>query len=345
MTKNMLIKKPCCDYPVDYQFNGIDIVKFICAFLVCVIHITPLKVEVLGVEKLSYLNFGLQQYLCRIAVPFYFTASGFLLFRKTEFNNLNESRIKNYCFKILRLLGTWTFLLFVGGQLQLWYLGSLVLAVIILSVLINKDISIRWIVLISIILYIIGLLGDSYYGFIEPLKCFSIPKILIVGYDTVFSTTRNGVFFGLIFVLLGALFAQKRIVINCVFAIVGLFVSLIIMLIEIYLLKHYSHPKGFNMVLSLLPVIFFLFYIASHIKLKNRSIYRSLRIIGMIVFFTHMFVNYFVGLAIEIANNTMGLNLSAFQFIITIFFTTIFAVIIERLSKTNRFQWLKYLFS
>lgn len=65
----------------------------------------------------------------------------------------------------------------------------------------------------------------------------------------------------------------------------------------------------------------------------------------MLVFFTHLFVNYFVGLAKEIANNKIGINLTAFQFIITILFTTILAVIIERLSKANRFHWLKYLFS
>lgn len=340
--KNMLIKKPCCDYPVDYQFNGIDIVKFICAFLVCIIHIPPFKIDLFGFNNF---NFWLQNYLCRIAVPFYFTASGFLLFRKTEFNNFNESRIKNYCFKILRLLGTWTFLLFVGGSGQLWYLGALVLAVIILSILIKKEIPMRWIVLISVILFLVGLLGDSYYGFIEPLKSYFIPKLFVVGYETVFSTTRNGVFFGLIFVLIGALFAQKRIVINNILAVVGLFISFIVMFFEVYLLKHYSHPKDYNMVLSLLPVIFFLFYLASHIKLKYRPIYGSLRVIGMLVFFTHFFVNYFVGLAIEIANNKIGINLTAFQFIITILFTTILAVIIERLSKTNRFHWLKYLFS
>lgn len=283
--------------------------------------------------------------MCRIAVPFYFAASGFLLFRKTDFNNLNQSRIKNYCFKILRLLGTWTFLLFVGGSGQLWYLGALVLAVIILSTLIKKEIPMRWIVLISVILFCIGLLGDSYYGFIEPLKSFFIPKLFIVGYDTVFSTTRNGVFFGLIFVLIGALFAQKRIVINNIFAVVGLIVSFILMFLEVYLLKCYSNPKGYDMVFSLLPVIFFLFYLASHIKLKNRPIYGRLRVIGMLIFFTHLFVNYFVGVGIKIFNNIIGINLTAFQFIITILFTTMLAVIIERLSKTNRFYWLKYLFS
>ncbi len=345
MAKDLIIKKSCCDFPMDYQFNGIDILKFICAYLVCIIHIQLFNVELLGIDELNYLNFGLHNYLCRIAVPFYFTASGFLLFRKTKFDNLNENLIKNYCFKILRLLGTWTFLLFIGESGQLWYLGALVLAVVILSVLIKKNVPMRWIILISVALFFVGLLGDSYYGFMEPLKSFIIPKLFIKGYESVFTTTRNGVFFGFVFVLMGALFAQKRMVINSILAVVGLVVSLIIMLLEVYLLKHYSHPKDFNMVLSLLPVIFFLFYLASHIKLKKRPIYRSMRVIGMIVFFTHLFVDYFVGLVIEIAYNKAGINLTAFHFLITVSITTIFAVVIDRLSKTNRFQWLKYLFS
>ena len=93
-----MLKVSANKIPQDYQFNGIDIVKFICAFLVCVIHIPPFQTDLFG---LNHLNFWLQNYLCRIAVPFYFTASGFLLFRKTEFNNLNQNRIKKYCAKIL----------------------------------------------------------------------------------------------------------------------------------------------------------------------------------------------------------------------------------------------------
>lgn len=337
-----MLKESANKLPQNYQFNGIDIVKFICAIMICIMHVQPFSSDVSGFTKL---NFWIQNFPCRIAVPFYFTASGFLLFRKTDFNNLNTDRIKNYSFKILRLLGTWTFLLFVGGSWQLWYLGALVLAVIILSVFMKKGIPMRWIVLTSVILFLIGLLGDSYYGFIEPLKSLYISKILIVGYETVFTTTRNGVFFGLIFVLIGALFAQKRIVINNIVVIFGFVLSLVMLFFEIYILRHYSHPKDYNILISLLPSSFFLFYLASHIKLKNRPIYGSLRVIGMLIFFTHLFVNYFVGLAIEIANNKIGINLTAFQFIITILFTTILAVIIERLSKANRFHWLKYLFS
>ena len=109
----IMLKESANKLPQNYQFNGIDIVKFICAIMICIMHVQPFSSDVSGFTKL---NFWIQNFPCRIAVPFYFTASGFLLFRKTDFNNLNTDRIKNYSFKILRLLGTWTFLLFVGGS-------------------------------------------------------------------------------------------------------------------------------------------------------------------------------------------------------------------------------------
>ncbi len=283
--------------------------------------------------------------MSRIAVPFYFAASGFLLFRKIDFNNLDWNIIKIYCFKILRLLGTWTVLLFVGRRGQLWYLGASVLAVIVLSLLIKSNIPLKYIVLISVFLYAIGMLGDSYYGFIIPLRQYCVPDFFISVYGTLFSTTRNGLFFGLIFVLIGALFAQKKIVINNVLAISGFAMSMILMFIEVYLIRNYSHPRDFNMVIFLLPVVFFLFYIATHIELQNRPIYKSLRVIGMIVFFTHQFVNFFVKILIEKTYSIAGIDISGFEFVLTVIFAIILGIIIDRLSGKEKFQWLKYLTS
>ena len=208
-----------------------------------------------------------------------------------------------------------------------------------------KRINLKSIIIISIIAFIIGVLGTSYYGFLEPLKKYSILKLIIVGYDTIFVTTRNGIFFGLIFVLIGLLFAKKRIVLNNYIAIVGLMISIILMYIEIYFLKFYSHPKKFDIYLSLLPASFFLFYIAAHINLKDRPIYSKLRIIGLFIFFIHLFIQYFVELFIRILYNKNIVNITKFQYIITMFITVILAIFIEKLSKKEKFSWLKYLYS
>ena len=335
-----MIKQSANELSGNYQFNGIDLIKFICAFLICIIHINPFQTDV----GFNHINFWLQNCFCRIAVPFYFTAAGFLLFRKTDFNNLSYNRIKNYCFKLLRLLGTWTVLLFVGEKWQMWYLGALVVAVLILSALI-KNTSLTIIVIIALILFVFGLLGDSYYGFVEPLKRYFIPRWIITGYDTLFSTTRNGVFFSLIFVLIGALFAKKRIIINNIVAVGGFALSIVAMFFEVYLLQRFSHPKDYNMFISLLPLVFFLFYLATHIELKNRPFYATLRVVGVLVFFTHLLVNYLVLLVMPIINSKLRIDLTNHQFIITMCITILLAIAIERLSKIERFHWLKYLYS
>ena len=109
-----MLKVSADQLPRKHQYNGIDVFKLLCAFLIIVLHIKPFHTDYLGFD---HLNYWIQNCVCRIAVPFYFTASGFLLFRKMDFSNIDNNRIKSYCFKILRLLGTWTFLLFIGGQL------------------------------------------------------------------------------------------------------------------------------------------------------------------------------------------------------------------------------------
>lgn len=337
-----MLKVSANQLPKDHQYNGMDLFKFICAFLVLIIHIQPFSGDFLWVKNF---NFGLKNCLCRIAVPFYFTASGFLLFRKMDFANLENERIKKYCFKIFRLLGIWSFLLFVGSKVQLWYLGALVFAVIILKLLIDSKIKLRIIVIISAIAFIIGLLGDSYYGIIAPLKNYFITKVLIVLYDEIFYTTRNGLFFGLIFVLMGALFAQRKIVINNTVAFFGLATSMIIMFFEVYLIRWFSHPKDYNMFASLIPVVFFVFYIATHLNLKNRPIYSRLRNIGMLVFFLHLFVKYFVMLALEMIKIKTGTDLFAFSFFLVVLFTTVLSIMLERLSKKEKYHWIKYLYS
>ena len=67
------------------NYNAIDLGKFICAILVVTIHVKPFGAN--GSEVFTFLNLFLKQYIARIAVPFFFITSGFLLFRKTNHDN------------------------------------------------------------------------------------------------------------------------------------------------------------------------------------------------------------------------------------------------------------------
>ena len=326
-----------------YSFNCIDLVKLICAILVCIIHVNPFSYNFFGYTDLIY--FVLRNCFCRIAVPFYFVSSGFLLFRKFRFENFGISKVKTYCLKLLRMIGVWTVILFAGNTIHLWYLVSLVFSIVILGYLLDKKISLKHIIICCFIIYIVGLFGDSYYGFISPLKKISFFRIIISGYDTIFETTRNGLFFGLIFVLMGALMANKKIKMSFSFAGIGFLVSMILLFCEFYFLKRYSMPKDYNMFFFLLPATFFLFYIVSHLKLPDSIIYKKMRIVGVLIYFLHFFINFFVVLGIKFVKHRIGIDLSFFNFLITIIVTITISVIIEKLSKQKRFKWLRYLYS
>lgn len=140
------------------NYNAIDLAKFICSILVIAIH-----VSVFGASKeadtVFYINFVIKNWLARIAVPFFFVTSGYLLYLKMSAECISITRIKQYCIRILRLYIVWSIIylpivikefigngvnlfkdllnyiqnfLFMGSCLHLWYLNAILIAVIML---------------------------------------------------------------------------------------------------------------------------------------------------------------------------------------------------------------------
>ena len=325
------------------HYNGIDLVKFLCAILVFIIHIPPFQGEVSEFAK--YVNFGLQHFACRVAVPFFFVSSGFFLFKKMPLYELDKDIIKVYCYKILRLLGVWHVLLFVGGTEHLWYLGATVIAIILLSLCFHFRIKLGYIYVIACVLYLIGLFGDSYYGIIAPLQNIAIFNLLIKGYKLAFSTTRNGVFMGFIFVLMGATFSNRKIILRTRTALIGFVVSMLCLFAEVFLLKYNDIPIEYNMYVFLLPATFFLFSFAISIELKDRPIYKHLRNIGMIVYFSHLLVNKVTALALSVVEKYCCIAITQYQFVLSLLFTLLFAIFTEWLSHKKRFKWVNWLIS
>lgn len=325
------------------NYNCIDLVKFLCAIMVFIIHIPPFQGEVLGSAK--YVNFGLQQFVCRVAVPFYFVSSGFFLFKKMSLYKLDKEIIISYCFKILRLLGTWHVFLFIGGTYHLWYLGATVIAIILLSLCFHFHIRLGYIYAIACVLYVIGLLGDSYYGMIASLENILIFNLVFKGYTLAFSTTRNGVFMGFIFVLMGATFSNCSIRIKPRTALIGLAVSVLCLFSEVFLLKYNDIPIDYNMYVFLLPTTFFLFLFAVTAELKDRPIYKHLRSIGMIVYFSHLLVNKVTSLALSVVEKYCCIAIAQYQFVLSLLFTLLFAIFTDWLSHKNGFKWVNWFIS
>ena len=333
------------DLPSNHTYNGIDLFKFIGAFLVVIIHVTPFVAKG-PIPYAEQLNFLLQKYICRIAVPFYFAASGFLLFKKMDLDHVDIGRVKNYCFKILRLAGIWLLLLGSTNIIQLWYLSAVVVASVLLALLFKFHFRFRSIIVIAGILYAIGLLGDTYNWIIEPLNKIGFMKLYFAEYKAFFPTvTRNGVFMGFIFVLIGAMFAFKKIKMSLKFAYLGFALSMLFLLAEVLILRRHFNPREYSMSIFLVPAIFFLFYIASHVQLKDRDIYKRMRVVGMLIFYLHMFVRKVLKELFTIIKNHWHLDLFGLWCILTIVIVTLLAILVERLSYKEKFRWLRWIYS
>ena len=266
------------------NYNGIDLMKFICIFFIISIHTSPFPVDTSSMI-FKYMNFYFKNTIGRVAVPLFFVASSFLLFRKMK-ENLDFEVFKKYIKRLFSLYLIWTavylpliiekiinaesigvgitnFLkkfIFDGSYLHLWYLPSLIVAISILYFLLKKKVNIKNIIIIAIVLYVLGLLAQSWFGIIRPLKTISpfIWNILLKVKEVIF-TTRNGLFEGFIFVVLGYLFATKEFNLNIKKNIIGIMVFAGVLVIEASALKLLNITRLYDMYLSLIPLSFFIF--------------------------------------------------------------------------------------
>ncbi|WP_170272196.1 acyltransferase family protein [Clostridium tarantellae] len=282
--------------------NSIDIFKFIAACLVMSIHICPLA------SGNMMLNSMFNDTVARIAVPFFFTIAGYFLYSKME----NSRGIKSYIIKLIKLYIIWSLIYFpiifytwigngthilldvifyirnvilIGAYIQLWYLPALIFSVAILFLLLKKF-SLRICLLISSCLYLIGLLGDGYYGISVTLGFSKY----IDKFTSFFGSTRNGLFFGMFFVCLG-MYIKAHPPKNHLktYKYLGILASLLLMIIEVYILKKSKFAHDYNMYISLIPAIYFLVLILVNANLKFK-LKICLRSLSLTMYLTHMWI-------------------------------------------------------
>jgi len=197
-------------------FPGIDHLKMILAFLVVMRHACQYFAKT---ESIFYiLNMNI---LSPCAIPCFFVISGYLFFSK------ENASIKKQCIRLLRLYLVWTLLylqpnvililkekltviefiknfLFSGSYYHLWFLPSLIVALLINWLLRNKNVIVVGICFS--LLFIIALISEP-YNFLVSEKINHLFKL----YFSIFITCRNGLFFGSIYVFIGRIFSHKYI--------------------------------------------------------------------------------------------------------------------------------------
>lgn len=211
----------------DYKL--IDLIKFLCAYLVIGIHTRPLQAVSVLLDKVVYYN------ISNYAVPFFYACTGYFLIVKQPEKDLHTKlcyRIK----KIFNIYIIWSIVylpltvygwfiegnktveyaalcirnyILVGDNFYswaLWYLNGLIFALILIDIL-SKRISIEKIVGFGSVAYLVGIVLAAFGGHqdnLPPLLAFPVNI-----YFSIFATTRNGLFQSLVFVSLGILLTLR----------------------------------------------------------------------------------------------------------------------------------------
>ena len=189
------------------QYPALDGFRLMAAVLVVAIHTSPLAGLSVG------LNFWLTRVAARVAVPFFLMISGYFLARNQwkGTGKFIKKTLLLYGAAIVLYLplnlyaGGFSFsqwlraVLWEGTLYHLWYFPALIWGVMLTRLLLR--LGERPALAAAVVLYLIGLGGDSYYGIVSRLPVFR------QFYDWIFAMTeytRNGVFLVPLFLLLGA---------------------------------------------------------------------------------------------------------------------------------------------
>ncbi|MDR2547379.1 MAG: serine racemase VanT catalytic subunit [Lachnospiraceae bacterium] len=280
----------------------LDYSRLIAALMIVGIHTYPLS------SVSEELNFYITHVFARIAVPFFLITTGyFLLPLYFTSEAKNKEPLKKFIKKVGLLYAGATLLylpvniyaghyadgnvlwdlikiiVFDGTFYHLWYFPALIVGVLLIYLL-SRKFSIRVVGIITGLLYLLGLLGDSYYGITIHLPFLDT---VYTAMFSLFSYTRNGLFYTPIFLLMGVVIATWKQRPGKMTSFIGFMISMLVMLSEGAILHRTQSPRHDSMYIALIPCVFFLFcFLLS--PSKGVKTHRSSRSIGAFVCNPHI---------------------------------------------------------
>lgn len=282
-------------------YDAVDNFRLAAALLIVAIHTAPLK------SFSGTADFAVTYCLARVGVPFFLMVTGFFILAPYQRSQQSGSGktprgvgrflkktavlyavstllylpLKIYSENISGSVGGWLKEVFFDGTFyHLWYLPAVLLGCFLLLGLLQicRPPVISALVFV---LYILGVLGDSYYNLVSQIP---FAKAVYEGIFTVSSYTRNGIFFAPIFLWMGVIAANGNIRMSHRQAGIGLFVSLAGMLAEGLVSYSYGWQKHNSMYVMLLPVMFFLFALLLSLEGKRME---NVRDLSMYIYILH----------------------------------------------------------
>lgn len=292
------------------KYGGLDGFRLAAALFVIAIHTSPLT------SFSADADFFLTRILARVAVPFFLMVTGqFVVNRLLDGSNsrygangsdnahsMNGAAVLRrylcrislfYLLSILLYLpigiyaghyknltfgAAMRMLFFDGTFYHLWYFPACITGVLLVF-LMSRALKFPGVLAVSSLLYLIGLLGDSYFGLVQQLPL--LEGIYEIGFQF-FSYTRNGLFLAPLFLTLGAwsenAFLQsyaKNPKSHIALCLTGLGVSFGLMTAEAFYLRHLGWQRHDSMYLMLIPVMIFLYQSLLCLGGKSGKLLRS----------------------------------------------------------------------
>ena len=151
------------------------------------------------------------------------------------------------------------------------------------------------IVALSSVFYVAGLLSQSWFGLLLPVKD-ALPGLWVnlKRVERLIGTARDGLFFAFLFISLGMLTAFSGIRLKRKNALVLTIVFMAGWYGEIRLVHYLGFSRANDMYILMVPAVLFLFLFLKEILLPDHIIYRKLRTVSGLTYFTHELVGFTV---------------------------------------------------
>lgn len=327
------------------RINSIDIFRYICASMVIAIHTHPFS------DINEQLGYVFSQIIPRIAVPFFFAVSGYFYMIKLE----NGGDIFKYLKKLVSTYFVWSFIYYVidyiawgryenfinyikqcifmfiitGSHYHFWFFPALIFSVCISTILFKvkcKNILIP----LSIVLYIIGCLGCSWY-----LIGIKIPVLRNLITSSWFETIRRILLMGFPFFICGYLVYKIQYKIkklNNINLLLIYFVTVVVWLLEIYVVQVLKLADNIVITFGLyLLVIITLCLLIRNPFPKCNNIADKCRVLANFTYYSHPL--WMVCISFW-ANYLFNLNVSAtLLFVLILIITYVCGIIIYKLNN------------
>ena len=271
------------------NYHNLDILKYLSAILIMILHLRPF------IHFSNQLDLVFNNIITRICVPIFFIITGYFVAKKEK---NNENYIKNYIKKTIPLYLFWSLLYipviigtiiqylpiineyltkinitlpvliillllllpvislialcYTGVYYHLWYFPAIICSLLVLKKW-KKKINIKYLLIISFILLLFGA-TETYYGVLSLLI-----KELLSYYYSIFFTTRNFLFFGLFYVVLGYFIGTKEKAYSK-YCFAKLIISFFLLIFEAILL-HDTNRLNSNILLSCVPLLIYFSYL------------------------------------------------------------------------------------